>query len=353
MSRGRHHNEGAARVGPGRVPADRVPPDAEPIRGGASARAGKAPHPTGSVPKWTAPNVGACGRRPLALMLLPVLHRPTPAGAIPARHLHMTPQQPPVELWLVDLTRCAPPLEALERDTPRLADDDRERAGAIRDATTRRERITAYTALRVLLERAAGPAARRTRLVRSRAGAPRLAEGRVRFSLSHTDGFALIGLADALAVGVDLERPRPVRIAQRRRDEICAAAAGLRGAPWTDADPDRAMLQAWVRLEAFTKARGLALIATLADLGLRGARPPTASLADLESAARQLAHSTGLAIYDVGLPCGLQGAMAVGSGGCLPSPRDFPADREGLNEVLQQPWPSLGCRSASRIGLTC
>jgi 4'-phosphopantetheinyl transferase len=264
----------------------------------------------------------------------------------------MTPQQPTVELWLVDLTRCAPPLEALERETPRLADDDRERTRAIRDATARRERITAYTALRVLLERAVGTGARRTRLVRSTAGAPRLAGGGVRFSLSHTEGFALIGLAATLAVGVDLERTRAAQIARHRRDAICAAAAGIGGAPLPDVDPDRAMVQAWVRLEAFTKARGLALMATLADLGLRGTPPPTA-LADLERAARHLAQGAGLTISDVGLPCGLQGAMAIGSGGCVPAPRYLPADREGLAEVLHQPWPSVDCSSAPRIGLTC
>ena len=51
-----------------------------------------------------------------------------------------------IELWLVDLVRCAPALDELERATPRLADDDRERAGALVGGNIRRERIAAYTA---------------------------------------------------------------------------------------------------------------------------------------------------------------------------------------------------------------
>src|SRR5262245_39215845 len=76
-----------------------------------------------------------------------------------------------IELWLVDLARCAPGLEELERNTPRLADDDRERAGGIRDRVSRRERVAAYIALRIVLERAAGAGVRRRPLLRPQGGA--------------------------------------------------------------------------------------------------------------------------------------------------------------------------------------
>jgi phosphopantetheinyl transferase len=251
----------------------------------------------------------------------------------------MTPVQPRIELWLVDLAKSAPALEDLERETPRLADEDRERAGAIRDGIARRERLATYSALRVLLERAVGAGIRRRPLVRDQGGAPRLAEGGAWFSLSHTEGFAMIGLAAVPPVGVDAERTRPLNIPPRRREEICAAAAGVAGAPLTDVEPDRAMVQAWVRLEAFTKARGLALFTTFADLGLRGAGRPRPSLAHIEAAAEQLAHRASLAVADVSLPCGLQGAIAAGPGSRLPHPRDFPIDRGSLAQLLHQPRP--------------
>jgi phosphopantetheinyl transferase len=260
----------------------------------------------------------------------------------------MTPAQARIELWHVDLARCAPALEELERATPRLADDDRERAGAIRDEAARRERIAAYSALRILIERAVGAGARRRPLVRDRGGAPRLAGGGARFSLSHVSGFALIGLAAALPIGVDVERTRPVRVSQRRREEICAVAVGIGGTPLPGPDPDLAMVQAWVRLEAFTKARGLPLIGTLTDLGLRGACHTRPSLARLQAAARQLAQQANLTVADVSLPSGLQGAGAVGSGGRLPRPLDLPADRGNLERLLDRHWPTLAPGPASR-----
>jgi phosphopantetheinyl transferase len=243
-----------------------------------------------------------------------------------------------MELWLVDLARCGPALAELERETPRLADDERARGGAMRDPVVRRERIAAYTALRILLERAVGPRCRRRAFLRGLAGAPRLADGGARFSLSHTEGFALIGLAAALPVGVDVERARRVALPPGRRAELCAAAVGIAGASLPDAEADHAMVQAWVRLEAFTKARGRALLATLADLGLRGTGLPPPPPARVEAAARALVGQAGLAVSDVSLPAGLLGAAAIGVGARLPAARALPADRAGLDELLGRPW---------------
>ena len=124
----------------------------------------------------------------------------------------------------------------------------------------------------------------------------------------------MIGLAAAPPVGVDLERTRPLNVARRRREEICAAAMSVAGAPLPHAEPDRALLQAWVRLEAFAKARGLGLARTLADLGLCGTGYPRPCPAQIEAAALHLARQTGLTVADVGLPRSLQGAAAVRSG---------------------------------------
>lgn len=250
----------------------------------------------------------------------------------------MTEAHTRIELWLVDLARCGPMLAQLEHETPRLADDERARAAALRDAAVRRERIAAYAALRMLLERATGPSVRGRPFVRSAAGAPRLEHGGARFSLSHTAGFALIGLAASAPIGVDLEHTRPVAMARRRRAELRAAAAGLGAAPLPEAGEDRATIQAWVRLEAFAKARGRGLLGTLTDLGLRGTGRPPPPPAHLEAAARALAARSGLTVSDVPLPYGLQGAAAVGAGASLPAARVLPADRGGLEALLSGSW---------------
>jgi phosphopantetheinyl transferase len=118
------------------------------------------------------------------------------------------------ELWLVDLEAAAPALEALERDLPRLSGDDRARALRPSDARERRHRLVAYMGLRVVLERAAGAEVRGQRFVRGARGKPRLAAGDIGFSLSHTGGLALIGVARAGPIGVDLERARALRKGQ-------------------------------------------------------------------------------------------------------------------------------------------
>jgi 4'-phosphopantetheinyl transferase len=136
------------------------------------------------------------------------------------------------ELWLVDLEAAAPALEALERDLPRLSGDDRARALRPNDARERRHRLAAYTGLRIVLERVEGAEVRGQRFVRGPGGKPGLpAGGATVFSLSHTDGLALIGVARGGTIGVDLERTRTLRMSSRRREEIWPWPRGLRPFP--------------------------------------------------------------------------------------------------------------------------
>ena len=73
-----------------------------------------------------------------------------------------------MELWLVDLQAAAPALEGLERQTPRLSADDRTRAGRLHDRGERRQRLAAYIALRIVIERMGGAQVRRPRLCRNK-----------------------------------------------------------------------------------------------------------------------------------------------------------------------------------------
>ena len=198
-----------------------------------------------------------------------------------------------IELWLVDLEKCAKPLEKIERVVPRLTADDLERADAISDPRERRHRLAAYTALRMLLERLAGSGVRGRPFVRTSGGKPRLDVGKAEFSLSHIDGLALIGVSSTHPLGVDLERVRPIKMAARRLAEISAIGAGLCDKPLPALGTERAFLQAWARLEAFTKARGRGLAQTLTDVGMRGRGQRRLSPADLEARARRLAHDAG------------------------------------------------------------
>lgn len=239
-----------------------------------------------------------------------------------------------IELWLVDLEKSATPLETIERAVPRLTADDLERANTITGRRERRDRLAAYTALRILLERMAGPSVRGRPFVRAAGGKPRLDVGKAEFSLSHIDGLALIGISSTLPLGVDLERVRPVKMAARRVAEISAIGAGLGHKPLSALDTERAFLQAWARLEAFTKARGRGLAQTLADVGMRGRGKHRLSPADLEARARQLARDAGVTVHDVSLSPSLHGAVGVPHGTRPMRCRAFPTDQAGIEQVL-------------------
>lgn len=249
------------------------------------------------------------------------------------------------ELWLVDLEASAPGLEALERETPRLGPDDRARAMRVADPRERRQRLAAYTALRILIERTAGPATRGHKLLRGPSGKPHLGPGAPAFSLAHIDGLALIAMAPAGAVGVDLERPRRLHVSSRRRDEILAVGAGLAqglaARPTHDLPDESALLCAWCRLEAFAKAHGGGISRVLTELGIRGPDGRQAALAQIESAAHRLAQRDGLETSDLMMPSGLVAALAAADPPQSLRPHRFPADPYAI-ELIAKP------RTASR-----
>jgi phosphopantetheinyl transferase len=240
-----------------------------------------------------------------------------------------------VELWLVDLETCADALELLERETPRLSLEEQQRADALRDPRDRRSRLTAYCALRLLLERVAGPGVRGRELVRSVDGKPRLDSGGAEFSLSHIDDLALIAVSPAMPLGVDLEKVRPVKMGPRHLAEISAIGKGLGDKPLPALGAERAFLQAWTRLEAFTKARGRGLAQTLANVGARGrGGARRLSPAELQVRARRLAHEEGLTVHDVPLSSTLHGAVALPRGARPPRARAFPIDQAAMLRLL-------------------
>ena len=111
-----------------------------------------------------------------------------------------------MELWLVDLQAAAPALEALERQIPRLSADDRTRAGRLHDSGERRQRLAAYIALRIVIERIGGVEVRQRAFLRSPGERPHLGEAAPTFSLSHSGGLALLGVALIIAIWDRLRR---------------------------------------------------------------------------------------------------------------------------------------------------
>jgi 4'-phosphopantetheinyl transferase len=178
-----------------------------------------------------------------------------------------------VALVFVDLAAVSCLLEDVERQTPRLSSADLERAAA-RAAHTNSDGLwrTARIALRIVLERYAGPGIRQLQFTIERGGRPRLSDGLPAFSHAHSGSAALIAVAMREPVGVDLEAERPLVMSGDRRARIEAAGQSLSPAAHLTGDDTSRGLQAWVRLEAVAKASGSGIGSTLTDAGVVGPR---------------------------------------------------------------------------------
>jgi 4'-phosphopantetheinyl transferase len=142
-----------------------------------------------------------------------------------------------------------------------LSFDERERASRLLSSQHRRQFVAAHGALRIILSRYCQTRPKDLHLQRTSAGKPFLADPfsdnkSLRFNLTHSHGRALIVVAKAREIGVDLERIRPkidvMRLAHRffsLKDQEFI----LRGEP--SARQER-FLQVWVAREAVSKAKG-------------------------------------------------------------------------------------------------
>lgn len=254
------------------------------------------------------------------------------------------------ELWLIDLDAAASALQRIERAVPRLSEDDRRRAERLVQPQERQRRLAAYIALRIALEREAGAGVRGVAFARSPGGRPGLPSAGPSFSLAHTGQHALVGLAHAATIGVDLEHARPIRMSPSRREAIVAAGAGLGPALLGQTgtanalggDTDTELLCAWCRLEACAKADGRGLARLLVALGIRSAAnqspaSPRKAPKDIELNARRFAAAAGLAVYDLALPASLHGAAALSRDTAKPRLQRFPEDRGAIERWLATP----------------
>lgn len=229
-----------------------------------------------------------------------------------------------IEVWLVDLVHAAP-LEATLRRLGLMS--------TLPAASHDPVRRLAHGALRVLIARHLGIDAARRPFVQAASGKPGIADaGRAfAFSLAHSGAHAIIALASAGEVGVDIEGPRRLQMSEARRDALVRAAASLAEPAIPGATVEERSLQAWVRLEAVAKATGEGIGAVLERLGARpGHAAPSVTVA-----------RAGLGgVVDLALPDRLHGALAwtapalraVGAG-----VRVFPMSAAALMALVQTP----------------
>lgn len=157
------------------------------------------------------------------------------------------------DVWRIDLD---PVSSALSRCWADLSGDERERATQFARPEIRCRFVAARSGLRRILSRYTSRSPRSIEIIVSGHGKPALPAG-PQFNLSHSGDLALCVVTKASAVGVDLERIRPIAEA----DELARRWLGpeVHPAPCVelDAPPGRAFLRRWTMREAYLKALGI------------------------------------------------------------------------------------------------
>jgi 4'-phosphopantetheinyl transferase len=180
-----------------------------------------------------------------------------------------------LNIVFVDLEASAALLETAERDVPRLSASDIARVRSLaHDPDGQRRWRFSRIALRIVLERAAGPAHRNADFAVDKNGRPSLAGSAPYFNISHSGSAALIAVSKSAPVGVDLEHERELSMTEDRRRRVAAAASGLMSEPATmvHLGTDVDVLRDWVRLEAVAKARGTGIGPLLTENGVIGGK---------------------------------------------------------------------------------
>jgi 4'-phosphopantetheinyl transferase len=155
--------------------------------------------------------------------------------------------------WLDDLYEGPAGLDHLD-------DEERLRASRFRFEIDRRRFIARRAFRRQVLATHLSVPEVAVRFRTGRWGRPEVhSRHGVTFSASHADGLAIVVIATAGTVGVDIERLRPIPgvldlaagvLSRREAKHIRTAAAG---------GPAQAFLRVWTRKEAYAKALGLGL----------------------------------------------------------------------------------------------
>lgn len=224
-----------------------------------------------------------------------------------------------VRVWMLDLALWGAALREEERKTPRLAPSELARAASFAGRPDGERWLAVRTALRLLLEEFAGPRIRGQPFAVAPGGKPGLpasVAAPVAFSVSHSGERALLAIGGG-PVGVDLEQERRLLVGRSRAAgleaaaEALAAAGGAAGRASTESE--NPALRAWVRLEAYAKARGSGIGRLLQELALNkpAGRQSPQRAAELAAALRS---QEGLSVQDLELGRGLHGAVACRDG---------------------------------------
>ncbi|MDQ6808550.1 MAG: 4'-phosphopantetheinyl transferase superfamily protein [Verrucomicrobiota bacterium] len=187
---------------------------------------------------------------------------------------------------------------------------ERARAARFHFPRDRHSFVATRGLLRILLGAALDEIPGDISFVYSEHGKPRHLESAVRFSVSHSAGWAIFALAMDREVGVDLERAERLEIDDKNLPALAARVLSPRELEsWKAlADPVErraAFLRAWTRKEALIKGIGTGIAERMSQIDLldSAANPPL--FADVT------VHDARWSVYDLAAPASFSAALAV------------------------------------------
>ncbi|MEQ1685708.1 MAG: 4'-phosphopantetheinyl transferase superfamily protein [Burkholderiaceae bacterium] len=165
-----------------------------------------------------------------------------------------------VHLWLFRLDSPPHPLRSLAR---LLGEDERRRAARFVFETDRKRFVAGRGMLRTLLGRYIGVAPERVAFEVTAEGKPSvssvLPEVSIDFNLSHSGGWALLGVTRGRTIGVDIEAHREMPDAEQIARSHFSPAEMLEFMAAPSEERTAAFFACWTRKEAYVKATGLGL----------------------------------------------------------------------------------------------
>ncbi|HJR71474.1 MAG TPA: 4'-phosphopantetheinyl transferase superfamily protein [Gammaproteobacteria bacterium] len=195
-----------------------------------------------------------------------------------------------------------------------LARDERDRAARFRFEHDRRRFIAAHGALRDLVARYLDARPGRIAYVYNDFGKPALGpefDGRLKFNLSHSNGFALVAITAGSEVGVDLEHVRaPTDFAAIARGFFSAAEAEHLAALPSHLCAE-AFLGCWTKKEAYLKASGEGLATPLNGFSVPMATDYVDTPVDLYAASNANGPAKRWSLYTLKPTPGYIGAVAI------------------------------------------
>jgi 4'-phosphopantetheinyl transferase len=216
-----------------------------------------------------------------------------------------------VHCWCASLD--VPP-EASARLYANLTCDERNRSARLRFERDRQRFIVSHGVLRDLLGRYLQSQPGRISYVYNAFGKPDLGPefgGHLKFSLSHSDGLALIAIAAAADVGVDLEYIR----AQCDCAEIARHFFSAAEVDRLNALPShlyaKAFFSCWTKKEAYLKARGEGLSIPLNSFSVPLTTDPAHTCVDLYRAPHDIAPAARWSLYTLQPAPDYIGALAI------------------------------------------